>query len=50
LAAAVALGRSGLDVEVVERAGGPDRGGAGLFPPGNATPALRRLGVDVDQP
>jgi salicylate hydroxylase len=50
LAAAVALGRSGLAVEVVERAGGPDRGGAGLFLPGNATRALRRLGADPDGP
>ena len=46
LAAARALTRAGHSVEVVERAGGPDRGGTGLYLPGNATRALARLGLD----
>jgi 2-polyprenyl-6-methoxyphenol hydroxylase-like FAD-dependent oxidoreductase len=31
---------------VVERASGPDRGGAGLYLPGNAVRALRRVGLE----
>ena len=46
LAAARALTRAGQAVEVVERAAGPDRGGAGLYLPGNAVRALRRVGLD----
>jgi 2-polyprenyl-6-methoxyphenol hydroxylase-like FAD-dependent oxidoreductase len=46
LAAARALTRAGHSVEVVERASGPDRGGTGLYLPGNATRALARLGLD----
>ena len=46
LAAARALTRAGHSVEVVERASGPDRGGTGLYLPGNATRALDRLGLD----
>jgi 2-polyprenyl-6-methoxyphenol hydroxylase-like FAD-dependent oxidoreductase len=49
LATAVTLREAGLDVEVVERGAGPDRGGTGLFLPGNATRALRRLGLDLDR-
>lgn len=49
LSAGLALRRAGAVVEVVERApDGPDRGGAGLYLPGNATRALRRLGLDLD--
>lgn len=48
LAAGLALRRAGAAVEVVERADGPDRSGAGLYLPGNATRALRRLGLDLD--
>jgi 2-polyprenyl-6-methoxyphenol hydroxylase-like FAD-dependent oxidoreductase len=46
LASARALTRAGHVVEVVERAAGPDRGGAGLYLPGNAVRALRRVGLD----
>jgi FAD-dependent urate hydroxylase len=46
LAAARALTRAGQAVEVVERAPGPDRGGAGIYLPGNAVRALRRVGLD----
>jgi 2-polyprenyl-6-methoxyphenol hydroxylase-like FAD-dependent oxidoreductase len=46
LAAARALDRAGVRTEVVERAPGPDRGGTGLYLPGNATRALARLGLD----
>ncbi len=46
LAAARALTRAGQAVEVVERAAGPDRGGAGLYLPGNAVRALRRVGLE----
>ena len=46
LAAARTLTRSGHAVEVVERAAGPDRGGAGIYLPGNAVRALRRVGLD----
>ena len=46
LAAARALTRAGHSVEVAERASGPDRGGTGLYLPGNATRALARLGLD----
>jgi FAD-dependent urate hydroxylase len=46
LAAGRALTRAGLSVEVVERASGPDRGGTGIYLPGNATRALGRLGLD----
>ena len=46
LAAARALTRAGQAVEVVERAAGPDRGGAGIYLPGNAVRALRRVGLD----
>jgi FAD-dependent urate hydroxylase len=46
LATARALVRAGLQVEVVERASGPDRGGTGLYLPGNATRALSRIGLD----
>jgi 2-polyprenyl-6-methoxyphenol hydroxylase-like FAD-dependent oxidoreductase len=46
LAAARALTRAGHAVEVLERAAGPDRGGAGLYLPGNAVRALRRVGLD----
>jgi 2-polyprenyl-6-methoxyphenol hydroxylase-like FAD-dependent oxidoreductase len=45
LAAARALTRPGAEVEVVERAGGPDRGGTGIYLPGNAVRALERLGL-----
>ena len=46
LAAARALTRADQAVEVVERAAGPDRGGAGIYLPGNAVRALRRVGLD----
>jgi FAD-dependent urate hydroxylase len=46
LAAARALTGAGHAVEVVERAPGPDRGGAGIYLPGNAVRALRRVGLD----
>jgi FAD-dependent urate hydroxylase len=46
LAAARALTRAGHAVEVVERAPGPDRGGAGIYLPGNAVRALRRVGLE----
>ena len=45
LAAARALTRAGQAVAVVERAAGPDRGGAGIYLPGNAVRALRRVGL-----
>jgi 2-polyprenyl-6-methoxyphenol hydroxylase-like FAD-dependent oxidoreductase len=45
LAAARALTTAGHAVEVVERAPGPDRGGAGIYLPGNAVRALRRVGL-----
>jgi 2-polyprenyl-6-methoxyphenol hydroxylase-like FAD-dependent oxidoreductase len=46
-AAGVALRRADAAVEIVERATTPDGGGAGLYLPGNALRALRRLGIDV---
>jgi 2-polyprenyl-6-methoxyphenol hydroxylase-like FAD-dependent oxidoreductase len=46
LASARALTRAGHVVEVVERAAGPDRGGVGLYLPGNAVRALGRVGLD----
>jgi FAD-dependent urate hydroxylase len=46
LAAARALTSAGHGVEVVERASSPDRGGTGLYLPGNATRALARVGLD----
>jgi 2-polyprenyl-6-methoxyphenol hydroxylase-like FAD-dependent oxidoreductase len=46
LAAGRALTRAGHAVEVVERAAGPDRGGAGIYLPGNAVRALRGVGLD----
>ena len=45
LAAGRALTRAGHTVEVVERASGQDRGGAGIYLPGNAVRALRRVGL-----
>jgi 2-polyprenyl-6-methoxyphenol hydroxylase-like FAD-dependent oxidoreductase len=45
LAAARALSEASFAVEVVERAPSPEHAGAGVFLPGNATRALRKLGV-----
>jgi 2-polyprenyl-6-methoxyphenol hydroxylase-like FAD-dependent oxidoreductase len=45
LSVAVALQRSGLDVEVVERQDDGDAAGTGLYLPANAERALRSLGL-----
>ena len=45
LSVAVALQRSGLDVEVVERQDDGEAAGTGLYLPANAERALRSLGL-----
>ena len=45
LAAAIALRRTGWQVEVIDRAGGPDDAGTGIYLPGNGVRALAGLGV-----
>ena len=46
LATARALAGAGFSVEVVEREGGWDGAGAGIYLPGNAAHALRTLGLE----
>jgi FAD-dependent urate hydroxylase len=46
LAAARSLGRAGFEAEVVDRAGGWDVAGTGIYLPANGVRALRELGLE----